>query len=46
MADTITANMSANRMARSLEGKMGRYGNNMKECPGVQSIGFLSVFSV
>ena len=46
MTDTITASMSANRMARLLEGKMGKYGNSMKECLGVQSIGFLSMSSV
>jgi len=46
MADTTTANMSANQMARSLKGKMGKYGNSIKGCLGVQSIGFLSVSSV
>jgi len=46
MADIITANMSANRIARSLEGKLGKYGNSMKECLGVQSIGLLSMSSV
>jgi len=47
MADTtITAIMSANRMARSLEGKMGKYGNSMMEFLVVQSIGLLSMSSV
>ena len=51
MADIIGANMPANWMARSLEGQGGevcckRKYNSMKECSGVQSIGFLSMSSV
>jgi len=42
----LPAIMSENRMARSLEGKMGKYGNSMMEFLLVQSIGLLSVSSV